>query len=97
MQKLKFNFLFVALLIVVFGSVSSFAQQATSANKKSLILEFRRLTGAQNVNISVNFSAEDVQQELSSIVEQDKEITDAQKQELRKSVAEAKARIDKSA
>jgi hypothetical protein len=51
----------IALLIIVFGSVSSFAQQAISAEKKSLILEFRRLTGAHNVNISVNFSTEDVQ------------------------------------
>jgi len=97
MQKPKFSLLLVAITIAFSGSVSSFAQQSISIEKKSLISQFRVLTGANNVNSSINFSSDGVQEILSSIVEQDKEITDAKKQELRKSAAEATARVDKIA
>ena len=84
-------------MIAFFGSVSSFAQQVPSTEKQALISEFRNLTGANNVNSSINFSSDGIQEILSSIVEQDKEITEAQKPELREAVAEATARVDKIA
>lgn len=95
MQKTHFKFLLVAFTIIVFSSVSSFAQQASATDKKSLILEFRNLTGANNVNLKVNFSVADVQQTLLSLVEQDTELTPAQKTELKKSAVEAGERLDK--
>ena len=94
MQRMSFKFLFVVLMVVAFGSVSSFAQQAASTDKKSLILEFRKLTGADNVNLRLNFSIAEIQESLSALVEQDKEITDAQKTELKKSAKEAGERLD---
>jgi hypothetical protein len=97
MKNLTFNFLLAAMMITFLGSVSSPAQQATSTEKKTLISEFRKLTGANTVTGAINFSSQGVQEILSSVVEQDKEITDVQKIELRKSVAEATARIDKIA
>ncbi len=95
MQKINYKCLFIALIITVLGSVSTFAQQPTSADKKSLVLEFRKLTGADKVNLGVNFSIADVQETLLSLVEQDKEITNEQKVELKKSATEAGARLDK--
>jgi hypothetical protein len=95
MQKINFKLLLVAVMITLFGSVSSFAQQATSTDKKSLIWEFRKLTGADKVNVGVNFSISDVQETLLSLVEQEKEITDAQKIELKKSATKAGERLDK--
>lgn len=95
MQKTHFKFLFIALTIIVFSSVSTFAQQANAKDKKSLILEFRFLTGANRVNLKVNFSVADVQQNLLSLVEKDTELTTAQKTELKKSATEAGERLDK--
>lgn len=95
MQKTHFKFLLVAFTVIVFSSVSSFAQQTSATDKKSLILEFRNLTGANNVNLKVNFSVADVQQTLLSLVEQDAELTPAQKTELKKSATEAGERLDK--
>ncbi len=94
MRKIRFKFLFVALMITVFSSISSFAQQSASTDKKSLVLEFRKLTGADNVNLRLNFSIDDIQQDLLALVDQDKETTDAQKTELKKSAKEAGERLD---
>ncbi len=94
MQKSNFKFLLVAMMIAVFGSVSSFAQQTASTDKKSLILEFRKLTGADKVNLRLNFSIAEIQENLLALVEQDKEITDAQKTELKKSAKESGERLD---
>jgi hypothetical protein len=94
MQKIHFKFLLVALTMVVFSTVSSFAQQTSATDKKSLILEFRNLTGANNVNLKINFSVADVQQTLLSLVEQDAELTLAQKTDLKKSAVEAGERLD---
>ncbi len=94
MQKIHFKSLFIALTIIISASVSSFAQQTSGTDKKSLILEFRNLTGANNVNLKINFSVTDVQQTLLSLVEQDAELTPAQKTELQKSATEAGKRLD---
>jgi hypothetical protein len=96
MRKLRFTFFFVAIMAASTSGSSSFAQQAASTQKQVLISEFRKLTGADKVNGAINFSSDSVRELLSAVVEQDKEITDAQKQDLRKSVAEATARIDKT-
>jgi hypothetical protein len=84
-------------MLTFYSSIPSFAQQAISTEKKELISQFRTLTGADKVNGSINFSAAGVQDILSSVIEQDKELTDPQNIELRKSVAEGAARIDKVA
>src|SRR5688500_10534342 len=97
MQKPKANTLLVAITIAFFGSVSSFAQQPALADKKSLISEFRVLTGANNVECSINLSPDSIRQVFTSIIEQDKKLPEAQRVELRKSVDEATARIYKMA
>jgi hypothetical protein len=97
MLKPKLNILLVAITITFCSSIPSFAQQATSTEKKELISQFRKLTGADTVRGAINFSSDAVQDILSSVIEQDKELTDTQKIELRKSVTEAAARIDKTA
>src|SRR6266576_7338082 len=95
MAKPKVNFFFLAIVVVLCGGIPAFAQQQASTDKKQLISEFRKLTGADVVNRSINFSSESVQKLLSAIFEEDKEITETQKVELQKSVTEATARIDK--
>ena len=97
MQNYKIKSLFVALALVLFGALSSFAQQPALTKKESLILEFRRLTGADRVNLSINLSTEDVLDSLSAIVEKDPELTEAQKVELRQSVKDAYAPVDRLA
>ncbi len=94
MHKIKF-ILFVFLL-TTFCSVSTFAQNATVENKKSLISQFRKLTGADKVNLSLNVST-DIREDFNSLLAQEKDLTDAQKQELTKSINEANERIDKTA
>ncbi len=94
MHKIKFT-LFV-FLIAAFCSISTFAQNATVENKKSLISQFRKLTGADKVNLSLNVST-DIREDFNSLLAQEKDLTDAQKQELTKSINEANERIDKTA
>ncbi len=97
MQKHKSSALLIAVLIILGGSMSSFAQEEISTEKRALISELRVLTGANKVEGSVNFSAEGVNEILSKIVEQDKELTDPQRAQLGESIKEATARVDKAA
>ena len=83
-------------MCIAFSGAVSVARAQTS-DKRDLIAEFRILTGANNVTGSINFSSDGIREILSSIVAEDKELTDAQRQSLRKSVDEATARVDKTA
>ena len=94
MQKSKANILLVAVTIALMGSVSS-GQESIPAEKKSLISEFRVLTGANNVDGSINLSPDSIRQVFTSIIDQDKELPEGQRVELRKSADEATARIFK--
>lgn len=94
MHKIKF-ILFVFLL-TTFCSVPTFAQNATVENKKSLISQFRKLTGADKVSMSLNVST-DIRGDFNSQMAQEKDLTEAQKQELTKFINEANERIDKTA
>ncbi len=60
-----------------------------------MISQFRKLTGADTVNLSVNVST-DIREDFNLLVAQEKDLTDAQKQELTKSINEANERIDKA-
>lgn len=95
MSKLNFNTLFILIAIVFLCGNSSPAQQTISPEKKSLIQEFRKLTGSQNINLSVNFTSADIEETFLARIEQDKELNNAQKKELKESVAQAKVRMDK--
>ena len=95
MQKPKSKILFVSILVTLCSNVSLFAQQEISNEKKHLISEFRKLTGGDVVNRSINFSSDSLQKLFSAVVEDDKEITETQKVELQKSATEAAGRTDK--
>jgi hypothetical protein len=95
MPKPKSKILLVCMVVILCSNVSSFARQEITSEKKHLISEFRKLTGGDVVNRSINFSADSLQKLFASIVEDDKEITEAQKVELQKSAAEAAVRTDK--
>ena len=97
MLKPKFSLFLVAITIASLGGVSSFAQQPISTEKRSLISEFRVLTGANNVDGSINLSPDSIRQVFTSVIEQDKELHEEQRVELRKSADEATARIYKMA
>jgi hypothetical protein len=95
MQKPKFRLLLVAITLAFLCSASSFAQQPISTEKKTLISEFRVLTGANNVDGSINLSPDSIRQVFTAIIEQDKELRVEQRVELTKSADEATARIYK--
>ena len=95
MSKLNFSTVFILIAIVFLYGNSSPAQQTISPEKKSLIQEFRKLTGSQNINLSVNFTSADIEETFLARIEQDKELNYAQKKELKESVAQAKVRMDK--
>ncbi|MEP7147294.1 MAG: DUF2059 domain-containing protein [Acidobacteriota bacterium] len=83
-------------LISAFCGVSTFAQGPTLENKNSLISQFRKLTGADKVNLTLNVST-DIRDDFKSLLAEEKDLTDAQKQELTKYIDEANERIDKIA
>ena len=87
-------FLFVTMCIAFSGTVS--VVRAQTPDKHDLIMEFRKLTGANNVTGSINFSSDGIREIFSAVVAEDKELTEAQRQSLRKAVDEATARVDKT-
>jgi hypothetical protein len=95
MQRSLSRYLLAAVTLAAFGSIA-FGQQAQST-KADLITEFRKLTGANKVDGSINFSPDSVQQVFTSIIEEDKELTVDQKAGLTKTTAEPTARIYKLA
>jgi uncharacterized protein len=97
MRNYILSSVFVALIGMACFTASSFAQPPELTKKQDLVMEFRRLTGADRVNMSINLSTEDIRNSLSEIVDKDSDLTDSQKQELRKYVEEGYARVDKLA
>jgi hypothetical protein len=95
MPKINFKVLFILVALIFLCNNSSFAQQIISPEKKGLIQELRKATGSQNINLSVNFTSADIQDTFLNRIESDKELTEAQKSELQKSVSQAKERMDK--
>ena len=91
MRKSKLIF----LLLTLVGSGSISVAHAQTSEKRELIAQFRKLTGANNVSGSLNFSSEGIRKILWTVVSEDKELSDAQKETLRKPVDDGTARIEK--
>ena len=92
----KIKFLIFVFGVIIIGANSVFSQQTSDTNKKALITNFRKLTGADKVNLSANIST-DISDDLNALLNQEKEITEAQKQELKKIIGEANERVNKTA
>jgi uncharacterized protein len=95
LQKIFSKLFLVAVAVTLFSFDSTFAQEVSLAEKKSLISKFRILTGANNVRMRINFTVADVQKDLIELVEKDADLTESQKVELKKSAIEGGARLDK--
>jgi len=81
-------------MVIGSASVSVRAQQPEKTEKQTLVMKFRKLTGADHVNLGINVSFEDIKNDLVGSVDGDKDLTDAQKQDLRKLAIEAYDRLD---
>src|SRR5688500_598938 len=92
----KIRITLFAFLVVTFCGTSTLSQSPAIENKRSLIFQFRKLTGADKVNFSLNVST-DIRENLNALVAQEKELTEPQKQDLARSINEANERIDKIA
>ena len=95
MKRLSFTHYSLGIVFLVLIGISAAAQQPAMTEKQNLVTKFRKLTGANNVNLEINVSFEDVKKDLIGTVDNDMELTDAQKQELKKSAIEAYDRLDK--
>ncbi len=84
-------------ILLMLSSFAILGQAQESTQKQSLILQFRQLTGADQVNLSINLSTEDVRQSLNSIVEKDPDLSESQKKEMMIEANAAYTRIDKIA
>lgn len=91
---LKVSVILIALFL--FQTALS-AQGNDQTEKRELINQFRKLTGADKVNLSLNFSVDDVRESLAKIVNDDTELTTEQKRDLQKAVTEAFTPIEKAA
>ena len=94
MKRLRLRHCALALIFVAVTGIFAFAQQPSMTEKQDLVMKFRKLTGAEHVNLGINVSFEDIKNDLIGTVDHDKELTDAQKQELRKSAIDAYNRLD---
>jgi len=100
MKNLRLKFLLVALTMFVFCGNPLFAQQSISPEKQALIKEFLESTGGQKqaneiVNVMIAHQENEAPKMISSLVEDDKSLTPAQKEELRQSTAETTERLSR--
>jgi hypothetical protein len=93
MNRQILTFLGLSIILVAAG-MAAHAQQPVMSEKETLVMKFRKLTGADNVNLKINVSFDDTKAELVAMVDDDKELTDAQKPDLRKAAVEAYDRLD---
>jgi hypothetical protein len=92
MKNLKFT-LFLICALFSAGQVS--AQQNISPEKKAMIQEILEITGVTNFRVELKLSSTDIGNALTGLVDGDKELTNAQKEELKKPAFEAKDRLEK--
>lgn len=88
------TFIFVTA-VILYSTIASFAQQGISPEKKALIQELRQLTESATLSISAKPTSTTTTETYTAEIEKDPELTDLQKQELMKLVAEVKEHIDK--
>jgi len=83
-----------SLILLCVAVLSTHAQQTPTTEKQNLVTKFRQLTGVDHVNLGINISFEDIRSNLIGEVDNEKDLTDAQKEVLRKSAIEAYDRLD---
>ncbi len=100
MQKLNLKFLFFTITILFLCAGQGLAQQDISAEKQALIREFLEVMGGQKsanemMDMMITFQEKESPKMISSLIEQDDNLTSAQKQELQQMTAESAKRVSK--
>ncbi len=98
MQNLRF--LFSAAVISLLCCVASFSQQSISPEKQKLIQEFLEVTGGQKaanemMEMMMAFQEKEIPKSIASLIENDKELTPAQKKEVEQMALASSERIFK--
>lgn len=96
MKKPNFTVIAVLTAFILFCANSVSAQnQGSPSQKKALIQEIQELTSMKSLIPETKMSNLNIGDLLLQLVEKDKELAEAQKQELRKPAQEAKERLEK--
>ena len=99
MHKTTHKFLFAAF-VFIFGCGAAFAQQTISPEKQALIKELLEVSGGQKgandmVDTMITFQEREAPKMISSLIESDKNLAPAQKNELRRSIDDSAKRVTK--
>lgn len=86
---------FITVVVILFFAITGLAQQSISPEKKALIQELRELTESATLDFSATFG--NIKEPFTAQIEKDTELTDSQKQELKKLIVETRERLDKQA
>lgn len=95
MKKLNAKILLLFLSVFIVSVNASFAQKSISPEKKTLILELLELTGTTNLGVSSKVDKTNIEETFISRIENEKNLTVVQKQELKQIASEANIRINK--
>ncbi len=63
MKQKLLTFYVLGILCILTAVMSAYAQQPVITEKETLVTKFRKLTGADNVNLKINVSFEDTKAE----------------------------------
>lgn len=74
---------FKVILVFLIGFSSVVAQEKSAPTKTELIGQFATLTKANRLDINVQLSLDDVKKSMSSMIEDDNDLNEAQKKDLR--------------
>lgn len=90
-----FNRSLIAILLAVVISSAVDAQEKTVPTKTELIGQFASLTKSNRININVQLSLDDVKKNMSSLIEDDKDLSESQKQELKLAAKDIFAKLSR--
>ena len=82
-----------AIVVLLTGTLAAVSQQTAPLTKAQLIGQFAELTNANHIDIKVDLSLDDVSKRMVSMIDGDKDLTDAQRDTLRASAKEIFSRL----
>jgi len=85
--------LIAAVFFLASFSASAAGQEKPVLTKTQLIVQFATLMKANQLDVRLDFSVDDVKKRMLSLVNDDKELTEDQKKLLRKAAEDATGRV----
>lgn len=86
--------IFIVIFLLTAAGLATAQTEGPQSEKRDLITKFRAATGSDKVNLSIDITLDNTKKELSALVNDDQELSAAQKQALKDLPTEAYDRLE---